>query len=164
MAILQIILLSSVFTVIFISLHFLFLHLFSFAKAVQQTTLPFILSNLICFYFVKDFEIHKLFYDSFIINFTILIIYGQFINIINKGFTLSIITSFTKKKKLLHNELINSYANGRGAKWILLNRLNVLNKLKILKLNKKITLNPLGYFLSIILIFLRRILVVKDFG
>ena len=101
MTILQIIILSGAFTVIFISLHFLFLHLFSFAKAVQKTILPFILSNLICFYFIKDFEIHKLFYDSFFINFTILIIYGQFINIINKGFTLSIITSFTKKKKII---------------------------------------------------------------
>ena len=164
MIISQIILLSSVFTVIFISLHFLSLYLFSFTQAVQQTILPFILSNLICFYFVKDFEIHKLFYNSFIINFAILIIYDQCINIIKKGFTLSIITSFKKKKKLFHNELIKNYANGRGAKWMLLDRLNRLDKLKIIKLNKKITLNQLGYFLSMILIFLRKILAIKDLG
>ena len=93
-----------------------------------------------------------------------MIIYGQFVNIINKGFTLSIITSFKKKKKLFHNELIKNYANGKGAKWILLNRLNNLNKLKIIKLNKNITLNQLGNFLSIIIIFSRKILSIKDFG
>ena len=98
MIILQIFLLSSLFTFIFISLHFLFLYIFSFLKTIQQITVSFILSNLICFYFVKDFEIYNFFYDSFIINITILIIYGQFVNIINKGFTLSIITSFKKKK------------------------------------------------------------------
>ena len=164
MIILQIFLLSSLFTFIFISLHFLSLYIFSFSKTVQQIIVPFILSNLICFYFVKDFEIYNFFYDSFIINITILIIYGQFVNIINKGFTLSIITSFKKKKKLFHNELIKNYANGKGAKWILLNRLKILNKLKIIKLNKRIVLNPFGHFLSIILIFLRKILAVKDFG
>lgn len=164
MIILQIFLLSGVFTVIFVLFHFLFLYLFSFSKTVQQTILPFILSNIICFYFVKDFETHKLFYNSFIINLAILIIYGQFVNIVKKGFTLSIITTFKKKEKLLHNELIRSYANGRGAKWILIDRLNILKKLKIIKFNKKITLNRSGYFLSIILIFLRKILAVKDFG
>ena len=163
MIILQIFLLSSLFTFIFISLHFLFLYIFSFLKTIQQITVSFILSNLICFYFVKDFEIYNFFYDSFIINITILIIYGQFVNIISKGFTLSIITSF-KKKKLFHNELIKNYANGKGAKWILSNRLKILNKLKIIKLNKRIVLNPFGHFLSIILIFLRKILAVKDFG
>ena len=91
-------------------------------------------------------------------------IYGQLVNIVNKGFTLSIITTFKKKNKLLHKELAKNYANGRGAKWILTNRLNILKNLKILKLNKKMKLNQLGYFLSIILIFLRTILAVKDFG
>ena len=131
MIILQIFLLSSLFTFIFISLHFLFLYIFSFLKTIQQITVSFILSNLICFYFVKDFEIYNFFYDSFIINITILIIYGQFVNVINKGFTLSIITSFKKKKKLFYNELIKNYANGRGAKWILADRLNGINKLNL---------------------------------
>ena len=169
MLILQIILLSSLFTIIFISLHFLFLYLFSFTlfsfiKTVQQTALPFILSNLICFYFIKDFEIHKLFYDSFIINLAILIIYMQFFNVLKMGFTLAIITLFKKKKKLLYKELINNYGNGRGAKWGFTDRLSRLNKLKIIRLNKKITLNQLGYFLTIILISLRKILAIKNFN
>ena len=168
MIVLQIILLSGLFSIIFINFHFFFLYLFSFtlvsfSKTVQQTLLPFIIANLICFYFVKNFEIHKLFYDSFIINLAILIIYVQLLSLIKKGFTLSIITSFRKKRKLFHKELIKNYANGRGAKWILLDRLNGLAKFKIIRLNKKITLNPLGYFLSIILIFLRKILAIKDF-
>jgi len=164
MIILQIFLLSGLFTVIFVTLHFLFLYLFSFKKAVLQTILPFILGNSLCFYFIKDFEIHKLFYNSFVINFAILIIYVQLVNIVNKGFTLSIITTFKKKNKLLHKDLVKNYANGKGAKWILINRLNILKSLKIVKANKKMKLNQLGYFLSIILIFLRTILVVKDFG
>ena len=164
MIILQIFLLSAAFTVIFVTLHFLFLYLFSFAKTFLQTVLPFILSNLICFYFTKDFEIQKIFYNSFFINLAIFMVYGQLVNIVNKGFTLSIITTFKKKNKLLHKELAKNYANGRGAKWILTNRLNILKNLKILKLNKKMKLNQLGYFLSIILIFLRTILVVKDYG
>jgi len=81
-----------------------------------------------------------------------------------KGFTLSIITSFKKKKKLSYNELVKNYADGRGAKWILLNRLGGLSKLKIIKLNKKIKLNTLGSFLSILLIFLRKVFAIKDFG
>ena len=139
------------------------MNLLSFKKTIQ-IILPFILANLICFYFVKDTELVKLFLDSLIINLAILIIYMEFLLLIKTGFTLSIITSFKKKDKLSHNELIKNYANGRGAKWILLNRLNNLNKLKIIKLNKNITLNQLGSFLNIIIIFLRKILSIKDFG
>ena len=169
MLILQIILLSSLFTIIFISLHFLFLYLFSFtlisfSKAVQQMTIPFILGNLICFYFVKNLEIDKLFYNSFIINLAIFIIYVEFLSLIKTGFTLSIITSFKKKRKLYRNDLIKGYSNGRGAKWIFFDRLNGLVQFKLIKLNKKITLSQLGYFLSIILIFLRKILAIKNFG
>jgi len=163
MIILQIILLSALFTAIFFTFHFLFLYLLSFKKTTQ-IILPFILANWICFHFVKDTELFKLFLDSFIINLAILIIYIEFLLLIKTGFTLSIITSFKKKDKLSHNELIKNYANGRGAKWILLNRLGNLNKLKIIKLNKNITLNQLGNFLSIIIIFLRKILSIKDFG
>ena len=163
MTFLQIILLSSLFTVIFIILHFVILYLFSFTKTTQAI-FPFILSNLMCFYLSKDLIIKELFYSSFIINITILIIYVEFLLLIKKGFTLSIITSFKKKKKLSYNELVKSYANDRGAKWILLNRLDGLSKLKIIKLNKKIKLNTFGYFLSILLIFLRKIFAIKDFG
>ena len=169
MLILQIILLSSLFTIILISLHFLLLYLFSFtlisfSKTVQQTTIPFILGNLICFYFVKDLEIDKLFYNSFIINLAIFIIYVELLSLIKTGFTLSIITSFKKKRKLYRNEFIKGYSNARGAKWIFFDRLNGLVKFKLIRLNKKITLSKLGYFLSIILIFLRKILAIKNFG
>lgn len=88
----------------------------------------------------------------------------EFLLLIKKGFTLSIITSFKKKKKLSHKELINSYGNGRGAKWILLDRLNGLVGLKIIRKNRKIILTQFGYFLSIILVSLRKILAIKDFG
>ena len=161
MAILQIILYSSIFTVIFVSLHFLFLYFFSLKKIVH-TLIPFILSNLICLYLIKEIELNKLFYNSFIINFTIFFIYVELLSLVKRGFTLSIITSI--KKKLLYKELIKSYANGRGAKWILLDRLSNLNKLKIISLNKNIRLTMLGLFLSIILIFLRKIFSIKDFG
>ena len=163
MTFLQIILLSSLFTIIFIILHFAILYLFSFTKTIQ-TVLPFILSNLICIYLTRDLVIKELFYSSFIINLTILIVYVEFLLLMKKGFTLSIITSFKKKKKLSYNELVKNYADGRGAKWILLNRLGGLSKLKIIKLNKKIKLNTLGSFLSILLIFLRKIFAIKDFG
>ena len=162
MTILLIILLSIIFTIIFITFHLLFLYFFSFKKIVH-ILIPFILSNLICLYFIKEIELNKLFYNSFIINFTIFIIYVQLLSLIKRGFTLSIITSI-KKKKLLYKELIKSYANGRGAKWILLDRLSNLNKLKIISLNKNIRLTMLGLFLSIILIFLRKIFSIKDFG
>jgi len=163
MTFLQIILLSSLFTIIFIILHFAILYLFSFTKTIQ-TVLPFILSNLICIYLTRDLVIKELFYSSFIINLTILIVYVEFLLLMKKGFTLSIITSFKKKKKLSYNELVKNYADGRGAKWILLNRLGGLSKLKIIKLNKKIKLNTLGSFLSILLIFLRKVFAIKDFG
>ena len=169
MLFLQIILLSSLFATIFISLHFLFLYLFSitlvsFSKTVQQTTIPFILGNLICFYVVKDLETHKVFYNSFIINLAIFIVYVEFMSLIKTGFTLAIINSFKKKRKLYRNEFIKVYSSGRGAKWIFFDRLNGLVKFKLIKLNKKITLSQLGYFLSIILIFLRKILAIRNFG
>jgi|TARA_B110000116_G_C16516166_1_gene437848 hypothetical protein len=163
MTFLQIILLSSLFTIIFIILHFAILYLLSYTKTIQ-TVLPFILSNLICIYLTRDLVIKELFYSSFIINLTILIVYVEFLLLMKKGFTLSIITSFKKKKKLSYNELVKNYADGRGAKWILLNRLEGLSKLKIIKLNKKIKLNTLGSFLSILLIFLRKVFAIKDFG
>ena len=160
---LLIILLSSVFTVLLITFHLLFLYFFSFKKTIQILFL-FVLSNLILIYFAKELEIHKLFYNSFIINFAILIIYFNFLLFIKMGFTLSILASFRKKEKLPHEELVKSYANGKGAKWLLMDRLKRLNKLKIIRLDKKIILTPLGHFLSIILILLRKILVVRDFG
>lgn len=163
MAFLQIILISSLFSVIFITLHFLALYFFSLKKIIH-IIFPFILSNIACFYFTKDLKLNSLFYDSFIINFSILIIYMEFLMLIKKGFTISIITSFKNKKKLFHKELIKSYGNGRGAKWILLDRLGGLTKLKIIKKNNKIILTKFGYSLSIILIFFRKILAIKDFG
>jgi len=93
-----------------------------------------------------------------------LIIYFEFLLLIKKGFTLSIITSFKTKNKLFYNELIKRYASGKGAKWILLDRLNSLNELKIINLNKNIKLTSYGNFLSVILIFLRKILSIRDFG
>ena len=163
MTFLLIILLSSVFTVLFITFHLLFLYFFSFKKTIQILFL-FALSNLILIYFAKEFEIHKLFYNSFIINFAILITYFNFLLVIKRGFTLSILASFKKKEKLPYKELVKSYANGKGAKWVLMDRLKIIDKLKIIRLDKKIILTPLGCFLSIILIFLRKILVVRDFG
>ena len=160
---LLIILLSSVFTVLFITFHLLFLYFFSFKKTIQILFL-FVLSNLMLIYFAKELEIHELFYNSFIINFAILIIYFHFLLLIKMGFTLSILASFKKKEKLPYKELVKSYANGKGAKWMLMDRLKKIEKLKIIRLDKKITLTPLGRFLSIILIFLRKILVVRDFG
>ena len=71
---------------------------------------------------------------------------------------------FKKEKKLLYKEIIKNYGNGKGAKWILIDRLSKIDKLKIIRLNKKIELTQLGQFLSIILIVLRKILSVRDFG
>ena len=160
---LLIILLSSVFTVLFITFHLLFLYFFSFKKTIQILFL-FVLSNLILIYFAKELEIHKLFYNSFIINFALLITYFNFLLVIKMGFTLSILASFKKKEKLPYREIVKSYANGKGAKWVLVDRLKRIDKLKIIRLDKKITLTPLGRFLSIVLIFLRKILTVRDFG
>jgi len=169
MLFLQIILLSGLFTIIFVFFHFLFLYLFSFnlvsfSKSVQQATIPFVLGNLICFYVVRDLETHKVLYNSFIINFAIFVIYVEFLSLIKTGFTLAIINSFKKKKKLFKNEFLKVYSSGRGAKWIFFDRLNTLVGYKLIKLNKKITLSQFGYFLSIILIFLRKILAIKNFG
>ena len=160
---LLIILLSSVFTVLFITFHLLFLYFFSFKKTIE-ILIPFILSNLILIYFVRETELYKLFYNSFIINFAILILYWNVFLFIERGFTLSILSLFKKKRKLSYKELIKNYADGKGARWKLVIGLNRINQLKIIRLNKKILLTPLGRFLSIVLIFLRKILVIRDFG
>ena len=163
MTIVLIIFLSSIFTVLFVTLHLLSIYLFSFNKTIQ-ILIPFILSNLILIYFVGEAELYKLFYNSFIINFAILILYLNVFLFIERGFTLSILSLFKKKRKLSYKELIKNYANGKGIKWKLVIGLNRINQLKIIRLNKKISLTPLGSFLSIILIFLRKILTVRDFG
>ena len=162
MSILFIILLSTAFAIVFILLHFLFLYIFSLKKNIQ-ILIPFVLSNLICFFFTKEINLVNLFLNSFIINFSILIIYLEFLLLIKKGFSLAIISSF-KKKKLLYSELVNNYASGRGAKWLLLDRLNVLRKVKIINLNKNMRLTLLGRVLSLIFISLRKILYIRDFG
>ena len=163
MTIFPIILLSSIFTIIFISLHLLFLYFFSLRKTIH-IFIPFVLSNLILFYFIDEIRFYNLFYNFLIINLSIFIIYVEFFLLINKGFTLSIIASFKKKNKLTHKALIKSYSNGRGAKWILFDRINNLSKFGLISLNKNMKLTQLGYFLSIILIFFRKILSIKDFG
>ncbi len=160
---LLIILLSSVFTVLFITFHLLFLYFFSFKKTIQ-ILFCFVLSNLILIYFVRETELYKLFYNSFIINFAILILYWNVFLFIERGFTLSILSLFKKKRKLSYKELIKNYAGGKGVIWKLVIGLNRINQLKIIRLNKKILLTPLGRFLSIVLIFLRKILVIRDFG
>ena len=160
---LLIILLSSVFTVLFITFHLLFLYFFSFKKTIQ-ILFCFVLSNLILIYFVRETELYKLFYNSFIINFAILILYWNVFLFIERGFTLSILSLFKKKRKLSHKELIKNYAGGKGVRWKLVIGLNRINQLKIIRLNKRILLTPLGCFLSIVLIFLRKILVIRDFG
>ncbi len=160
---LLIILLSSVFTVLFITFHLLFLYCFSFKKNIQ-ILFWFVLSNLILIYFVRETELYKLFYNSFIINFAILILYWNVFLFIERGFTLSILSLFKKKRKLSHKELIKNYAGGKGVRWKLVIGLNRINQLKIIRLNKRILLTPLGCFLSIVLIFLRKILVIRDFG
>ena len=162
MTILFIILLSTAFVIVFILLHFLFLYIFSLKKNIQ-ILIPFVLSNLICFFFTKEINLVNLFLNSFIINFSILIIYLEFLLLIKKGFSIAIISSF-KKKKLSYNELVNNYASGRGAKWMLLDRLNVLSKVKIINLNKNMRLTLLGRILSLIFISLRKILYIRDFG
>jgi len=163
MTIFPIILLSSIFTIIFISLHLLFLYFFSFKKTIH-IIVPFVLSNLILFYFIDDIRLSHLFYSSFFINISIFIVYVEFFLLINKGFTLSIIASFKEKNKLTHKALIKNYSKGKGAKWILFDRLNNLNKFRLINLNKNIKLTRLGHFLSITSIFLRKILSIKDFG
>lgn len=163
MTILFIMLLSAIFTVIFIFLHFLFIYIFSLRKNIY-ILFPFILSNLICFFFVIEIKYYHIFLNSFVINCSIFIIYLEFLLLIKKGFTLSIITSFKKKKKLFYNELVNSYASGKGARWLLLDRLNFLSKVKIINLNKNMRLTHLGSVLSMIFIFLRKVLSIKDFG
>ena len=163
MTILLIILLSSIFTILFATLHLLFIYLFSFKKTIE-ILIPFILSNLILIYFVRETELYKLFYNSFIINFAILILYWNVFLFIERGFTLSILGLFKKKRKLSYKELIKNYADGKGARWKLVIGLNRINQLKIIRINKKISLTPLGRFLSIILIFLRKILAIRDFG
>ena len=160
---LLIILLSSVFTVLFITFHLLSLYFFSFKKTIQ-ILFCFVLSNLILIYFVRETELYKLFYNSFIINFAILILYWNVFLFIERGFTLSILSLFKKKRKLSYKELIKNYAGGKGVRWKLVIGLNRINQLKIIRLNKKILLTPLGRFLSIVLIFLRKILVIRDFG
>ena len=160
---LLIILLSSVFTVLFITFHLLFLYCFSFKKNIQ-ILFWFVLSNLILIYFVRETELYKLFYNSFIINFAILILYWNVFLFIIRGFTLSILSLFRKKRKLSYKELIKNYAGGKGVRWKLVIGLNRINQLKIIRLNKRILLTPLGCFLSIVLIFLRKILVIRDFG
>ena len=168
MTILLIILLSSIFTILFVTLHLLSIYLFSFSfkKTLYlfDILIPFILSNLILIYFVRETELYKLFYNSFIINFAILILYWNVFLFIERGFTLSILSLFKKKRKLSYKELIKNYADGKGARWKLVIGLNRINQLKIIRINKKISLTSLGRFLSIILIFLRKILVIRDFG
>ena len=133
MAILQIIILSSLFTVIFISLHFSLLYFFSLKKIVY-ILIPFILSNLILIYFVRETELYKLFYNFFIINFAILILYWNVFLFIIRGFTLSILSLFRKKRKLSYKELIKNYAEGKGVRWKLEIGLNRINQLKIITL------------------------------
>ena len=163
MSFLLIISLSIIFTIIFIFLHFVTLYIFSLKKNIF-ILIPFIISNLLCLFFLIEVNFYNLILGSFIINFSIFIIYIEFLLLIKKGFTIAIITTFQKKKRLFYKEIIKNYASGRGAKWLLLNRLRLMDKVKIIKLSKNMHLTSLGIVLSMMLIFARKILSIKDFG
>ena len=162
MEIYKLILLSISFIVIFITFHLLLVHLISLRKT-SHVLIPYVLSNFICFYFAKDFHLNEIFFNFFVINFSILIIYIEFLLLIKKGFTLSLISSF-KKTKLSYQEITKIYSGKKGSKWLFLDRLATLKKFKIISVSKSIKLSYFGNLLAFFFIFLRTILSIKDFG
>ena len=125
--------------------------------------ITFLLGNLVSFFLSKELEFNSLFFNSLAINFSILIVYIEFYSLISRGFTLSIITTFKNKKKISEKKLSIFYANGRGAKWLLLKRLKGLNKIKVLQFDKNMKLTKFGNFLCFFIIIFRKVFFIKDF-
>jgi|TARA_B110000438_G_scaffold184386_1_gene176120 hypothetical protein len=163
MVILTSIFLSFLHLITLIIIHLLLIHIFNLKK-ISSIFIPFILANFLFFFLLNKYELTDHIIKCAIINFSILIIYVEFLFLINTGFTLAIIASFKNKKKLTSNDLQKNYSNKKGAKWILLNRIQTLFKLNILKSTKKIKLKNLGYILTILIIATRKILTIKNLG
>ena len=163
MVILTSIFLSFLHLITLIIIHLLLIHIFNLKK-ISSIFIPFIIANFLFFFLLNKYELTDHIIKCAIINFSILIIYVEFLFLINTGFTLAIIASFKNKKKLTSNDLQKNYSNKKGAKWILLNRIQTLFKLNILKSTKKIKLKNLGYILTILIIATRKILTIKNLG
>lgn len=101
----------------------------------------FILSILLFFDYTKVKNIN---YMIFFISskFAFLIIYIEFFSLINRGFTISILTSLDHNKFKLE-DIEKKYSGKKGLKWMLQKRVNGMlyfNIIKIINTNFKLTL------------------------
>ena len=163
MVILTSIFLSFFFLITLVVIHLLLIYSFNLKK-ISSIFIPFILANFLFFFLLNKCGLNDFITKCAIINFSILIIYIEFLFLINTGFTLAIIASFKNKINLTSKDLQKNYSNKKGAKWILLNRIQTLFELKILKSTKKIQLKNLGYILTILIVATRKILTIKNLG
>ena len=96
--------------------------------------------------------------------FSLLLIYIEFFSLINRGFTISIITS-VKKNFFKKSYIEKIYSNNKGLRWMLKKRINGLFFIKIICVkNKKYNLTNFGNLIFYIVIFSVKLFNIKKLG
>ena len=144
---------------------FLILHLSLIHFTKINNKLSLIISTATSyFYFIYSGKINIENLNVFFFFFSLLLIYIEFFSLINRGFTISIITS-VKKNFFKKSYIEKIYSNNKGLRWMLKKRINGLFFVKIIYIkNKKYNLTNFGNLIFYIIISSIKLFNIKKLG
>lgn len=150
------------FVLLFIISHIFFCR-FNIFDSRLNIALIFVFFLLMFFDYSKVEDINYLiFFFSTKISF--LIIYIEFFSLINRGFTISILTSLNNKKFKKSN-IETVYSGKKGLRWMLQKRINGMIYFKVIKIkNNVFKLKLFGYLVLFLTKFFKKILNIRDLG
>jgi hypothetical protein len=95
-----------------------------------------------------------------------LLIYIEFFSLINRGFTISILTSVKAGQRVNEDDIENIYSGQKGLKWMLQKRINGMHLFRVLnkKNNDKFELLKFGEIVYILIKISKFIFNVKNLG
>lgn len=126
-------------SLILFSFFFILSHVLICRLKIINTSKSIIYIFIICLFIFIDFSNSKkidYFIFYFTSKFTFLIIYIEFFSLINRGFTISILTSLGDKKFKL-KDIENLYSGKKGLKWMLQKRINGMLYFKVVNIKHK---------------------------
>ena len=145
--------------ILFLILHLLLIH---FTKINNKLSL--IISSATSYFYLIYLDKINIENLNVFFFFSLLLIYIEFFSLINRGFTISIITS-VKKNFFKKSYIEKVYSNNKGLRWMLKKRINGLFFIKIICIkNKKYNLTNFGNLIFYIIISSIKLFNIKKLG
>ena len=153
-----------IFIIVFILSHIVFCNFTN-----VNSTYSFIFLFLILFFLFFDYSnLLNLNYCifAFCSKLSFLLIYIEFFSLINRGFTISILTSVKAGQRVKEADLENIYSGQKGLKWMLQKRINGMYLFRVLdkKNNDKFQLLKFGKIVYLLIQISKFIFNVKNLG